>query len=321
MIVRKTPAEVEVMAKAGRVVARLHEVLREAVAPGVTTADLERISARELRNMGATPSFKGYRGFPATLCTSVNNEIVHGIPSKKVTLRAGDLIKIDAGAIIDGYHGDSAVTWIVGGEDAAPDEVKSLVTRTRAALWAGLMQAKPGNRLGDISAAVEAHAMPHGYGVVREYVGHGIGRALHEDPHVPNYGRAGRGPRLVEGLVLAVEPMFNLGTHKTEVQRDGWTVTTADGALSAHWEHTVAITADGPRVLTARSDEPEWPLLAPERVPTAPGEDERQRAGGRGSQGEGERQRAGGRGSQGEGERQRAGGRGSAVQPIDAGGR
>lgn len=271
MIVRKSPAEIEVMAKAGRVVAHLHEVLRDAVAPGMTTEDLDGISARELRTAGAIPSFKGYRGFPATLCTSVNDEIVHGIPSRKVTLRAGDLIKIDAGAIVEGYHADSAVTWIVGGEQAVPEEVRDLVARTRAGLWAGLSQAVAGNRLGDISAAVEAHAQPHGYGVVREYVGHGIGRALHEDPHVPNYGRPGRGPKLVEGLVIAVEPMFNLGTHETEVQADGWTVTTADGALSSHWEHTVAITADGPRVLTARSDEPEWPLYAPELVPTATG--------------------------------------------------
>jgi methionyl aminopeptidase len=271
MIVRKSPEEIEIMAKAGRVVARLHEVLREAVAPGVTTEDLDRISARELHAAGARPSFKGYRGFPATLCTSVNDEIVHGIPSKKVTLRTGDLIKIDAGAIVDGYHADSAVTWIVGDEDAVSEQVRLLVARTRAGLWAGLSQAVAENRLGDVSAAVESHAVPYGYGVVREYVGHGIGRALHEDPHVPNYGRAGRGPRLVEGLVLAVEPMFNLGSHETEVQSDGWTVATADGALSAHWEHTVAVTADGPRVLTARSDEPEWPLRAPERVPTATG--------------------------------------------------
>ena len=271
MIVRKSPAEIEVMATAGRVVAHLHEVLREALRPGMTTEDLDAISARELRAAGATPSFKGYRGFPATLCTSVNDEIVHGIPSKNVTLRTGDLIKIDAGAIVDGYHGDSAVTWIVGGDDTVPEEVRLLVARTRAGLWAGLSRAARGNRLSDISAAVEAHALPYNYGVVREYVGHGIGRALHEDPHVPNYGRPGRGPKLVEGLVVAVEPMFNLGTHETQVQSDGWTVTTADGSLSSHWEHTVAITPDGPRVLTARSDEPEWPLHAPERVPTASG--------------------------------------------------
>lgn len=269
MIVRKSPAELEIMARAGRVVARLHEVLREAVAPGVSTADLDAISARELRSMGAIPSFEGYRGFPATLCTSVNDEIVHGIPSSAVVLREGDLIKLDAGAIVDGYHADSAVTWIVGGEEAVSEDVRLLVARTRAALWAGLSNAAPGGRLGDISSAVETTALPHGYGVVREYVGHGIGRALHEDPHVPNYGRAGRGPKLTPGLVLAVEPMFNLGTEQTRVQPDEWTVVTADGALSAHWEHTVAITEDGPRVLTARSDEPEWPLRSPELVPTA----------------------------------------------------
>jgi methionyl aminopeptidase len=264
VIVRKSPAEVEVMARAGRVVARLHEVVAEAVRPGISTLRLDEIAEREVRNHGAVPSFKGYRGFPATLCTSVNSEIVHGIPSANVVLRDGDLIKIDAGAIVDGYHGDSAVTWIVG--DADPS-VRDLVERTRAGLWAGLCEARPGNRLTDISAAVEARALPHGYGVVREYVGHGIGRALHEDPHVPNYGRAGRGPKLVPGLVLAVEPMFNLGTAETRVLDDDWTVVTADGALSAHWEHTVAITPDGPWVLTARCDEPAWPLREPSRIP------------------------------------------------------
>ncbi len=268
MIVRKSPAEIEVMARAGRVVAGLHEVLREAVRPGVSTAELDQISERELRSRGARSSFKGYRGtFPATLCTSVNDQIVHGIPSPRVVLREGDLIKIDAGAIVDGYHGDSAVTWVVGGEEAVRPEVSDLVRHTRAALWSGLVQASAGNRLSDISAGVEAHALPRGYGVVREYVGHGIGRALHEDPHVPNYGRPGRGPRLRPGLVLAVEPMLNLGTAETRVLDDDWTVVTADGALSAHWEHTVAITEDGPWVLTARSDEPAWPLREPQRVP------------------------------------------------------
>lgn len=266
MIVRKSPAEVEVMARAGKVVADVHEILREVVAPGVSTAQLDEIAEREVRGRGGIPSFKGYRGFPATLCTSVNHEVVHGIPSPDVVLRDGDIIKIDAGAIIDGYHGDSACTWVVGDVD---EKVHALVERTRAALWAGLVQARAGNRLTDISAAVEAHALPHGYGVVREYVGHGIGRALHEDPQVPNYGRAGRGPKLVPGLVLAVEPMFNLGTAETEVLDDDWTVITADGALSSHWEHTVAVTEDGPWVLTARSDEPAWPLAEPARVPSA----------------------------------------------------
>ena len=274
MIVRKSPSEIALMAKAGKVVADVHEILREALRPGMSTADLDEIAEREVLSRGAVPSFKGYRGFPATLCTSVNSQIVHGIPAPDVVLREGDLIKIDAGAIVDGWHGDSAVTWVVGAEGGAPDpalvgeEAAELIQRTRAGLWAGLCQAKAGNRLTDISAAVEAFALPKGYGVVREYVGHGIGRALHEDPHVPNYGRAGRGPKLVAGLVLAVEPMFNLGGDDTETLEDDWTVVTADGSLSSHWEHTVAITPDGPWVLTARSDEPAWPLAEPERVPT-----------------------------------------------------
>lgn len=267
MIVRKSPDEIDLMAKAGRVVAQLHEVLRDAIRPGLSTLDLDEIAEREVRSHGAIPSFKGYRGFPATLCTSVNSQIVHGIPASNVVLREGDLIKIDAGAIVEGYHGDSAVTWIVGGPETVPQEVRDLVERTRAGLWAGLAAAQPGRRLSDISAAVEAHALPHGYGVVREYVGHGIGRALHEDPHVPNYGRSGRGPKLAPGLVLAIEPMFNLGTADTEVLDDDWTVVTADGKLSSHWEHTVAITREGPWVLTARDDEPAWPLKEPERVP------------------------------------------------------
>jgi methionyl aminopeptidase len=267
MIIRKSPQELEIMARAGRVVAELHEVLRDAIRPGISTGELDALAEREIRSRDAVPSFKGYRGFPASLCTSVNHEIVHGIPSPDVVLQQGDLVKIDAGAIVDGYHGDSAVTWIVG--DGAPQEVVDLVQRTRAALWAGLVKAVVGGRVSDISAAVEAHAVPQGYGVVREYVGHGIGRSLHEEPHVPNYGRPGRGPRLLPGLVLAVEPMFNLGTADTAVLEDDWTVVTADEALSAHWEHTVAITEEGPRVLTARSDEPEWPLQEPERVPGA----------------------------------------------------
>jgi methionyl aminopeptidase len=270
MLVRKTPAEVEIMARAGKVVADMHEVLREAVRPGISTLALDEIAERECRNKGAIPSFKGYRGFPATLCTSINAEIVHGIPSADVILRDGDLIKIDAGAIVDGYHGDSAVTWIVGDEGAVAPQVRDLVARTRSGLWAGLCAATEGARLTDISAAVESHALPSGYGVVQEYVGHGIGRALHEDPHVPNYGRAGRGPKLQSGLVLAVEPMFNLGGADTKVLDDEWTVVTADGCLSSHWEHTVAITSDGPWVLTARSDEPAWPLREPERVPGGP---------------------------------------------------
>jgi methionyl aminopeptidase len=269
MIIRKSPAELESMAKAGQVVADLHEVLRDALRPGMTTLDLDEIAEREVRSRGAVPSFKGYHGFPATLCTSVNAQIVHGIPSADVVLRDGDLLKIDAGAIVEGYHGDSAVTWIVGDLAAAPPEAADLVATTRASLWDGLLAAVEGGRLTDISAAVERRASAGGYGVVRDYVGHGIGRSLHEDPPVRNYGKPGKGPALVEGLVLAIEPMFNAGAPEAAVLGDEWTVVTADGSLSSHWEHTVAITPDGPWVLTARSDEPSRPLEEPDRVPGA----------------------------------------------------
>jgi methionyl aminopeptidase len=257
MIIRKSPAEVEVMAKAGAVVARANMAVRDALRPGMTTADLDRIAEEVIVGEGAIPSFKGYHGFPATLCTSRNHEIVHGIPSADVVLSEGDVISIDCGAIVEGFHGDSAMTLIVGGSDAAAPEVRQLVEVTRSALWRGIVAARPGNRLGDIGASVQELADLHGYGLVREYVGHGVGRALHEAPSVPNYGRVGKGLRLSEGLVIAIEPMFNLGTEETEQLDDGWTVVTADGAVSAHWEHTIAITPDGPRVLTARDDDDE----------------------------------------------------------------
>lgn len=266
MIIKKSRAEIEKMARAGALVARAHEALIEALKPGMSTLDLDRIAEDVIVNAGAVPSFKGYRGFPATLCTSKDHEIVHGIPSKDVVLEEGDLISIDCGAIVEGFHGDSAITLIVGGPDAATPEVRQLVSETRNALWRGLEQVRDGNRLGDIGSAIEAVAGQHGYGVVREYVGHGIGRALHEDPSVPNYGTAGRGLKLSKGWVVAVEPMFNLGGPETRQLEDGWTVVTADGKPSAHWEHTVAITPDGPRVLTARADEPAYPL--DEVVPT-----------------------------------------------------
>ena len=273
MIIRKSPSQIEKMAKAGKVVADLHEMLRELVRPGISTGELDERAEAELRSRGAGSSFKGYMGassrpFPAVLCTSVNDEIVHGIPSRDAVLAEGDLVKIDAGAIVDGYHGDSAATWIVGGDDVVAPEVRRLVEVTRAGLWAGLGAARRGGRLGDVSAAVEAVARPHAYGVVQGYGGHGIGQSMHEDPHVPNHGRPGRGPKLAPGLVLAVEPMFNLGGAETETLDDDWTVVTADGSLSSHWEHTVAVTPDGPWVLTARSDEPAWPLAEPARVPS-----------------------------------------------------
>jgi methionyl aminopeptidase len=257
VIIKKSRTDIETMARAGQVVARAHEALAEALRPGMTTLDLDRIAEDVITGHGAIPSFKGYRGFPATLCTSKNHEIVHGIPSADVTLDEGDVISIDCGAIVDGFHGDSAVTLVVGGIEHASDEVRTLIESTREAMWAGLDQARAGNRLGDIGAAVEAVAAKHGYGVVREYVGHGVGRALHEDPSVPNYGTAGRGLKLSKGWVIAIEPMFNLGTAATRQLDDGWTVVTDDGEISAHWEHTVAVTEDGPWVLTARSDEPD----------------------------------------------------------------
>ncbi len=260
MIVKKTRAEIERMARAGALVARCHEALTEALRPGMSTLDLDRIAEGIITDAGAVPSFKGYRGFPATLCTSPNDQIVHGIPSADVVLDEGDVISIDCGAIVEGFHGDSAITLIVGGEQAVSAEVAGLVRETRNALWRGLGEVRHGNRLGDVGAAVQAVADGHGYGVVREYVGHGIGRALHEDPSVPNHGTAGRGMRMSAGWVIAVEPMFNLGTARTRSLDDGWTVVTADGALSAHWEHTVAVTPDGPWVLTARADEPAYPL-------------------------------------------------------------
>jgi methionyl aminopeptidase len=255
MIIRKSLDEIEVMARAGAVVARANMAVRDALRPGMTTADLDRIAEQVIVGEGAIPSFKGYHGFPATLCTSRNHEIVHGIPSAGVVLDEGDVISVDCGAIVEGFHGDSALTLIVGGPEAASDEVRDLVATTREALWRGIGAARVDNRLGDIGAAVQELADRHGYGLVREYVGHGVGRSLHEAPSVPNYGRAGKGLKLTEGLVIAIEPMFNLGGDETEQLEDGWTVVTADGTVSAHWEHTIAITPAGPRVLTARDDD------------------------------------------------------------------
>lgn len=275
MIIRKSPAEIEIMARSGKIIADMHEKVAEAVRPGISTGELDQIAEDYIRAHNAVPAFLGYGGqgsrmpFPATLCASVNEEIVHGIPSPDTVLGEGDLLKVDAGCVLEGYYSDSAATWIVGGEDTVAPEVAELVRVTREGLWAGLVQAKAKQRIGDISAAVEAVGKRHGYGIVQEYVGHGVGRALHEDPQVPNHGRAGRGPKLAIGLVLAVEPMFNLGTDETETLSDEWTVVTADRALSAHWEHTVAITPDGPWVLTARSDEPAHPLQDPNRVPVS----------------------------------------------------
>jgi methionyl aminopeptidase len=237
------------MRAAGLVVARTLRTLASSVAPGVSTAELDRIASREIRAAGATPSFQGYHGYPATICASVNEEIVHGIPSSERRLREGDIVSIDCGAIVDGWHGDAAVTVGVGdiGQTNA-----GLLEVCQTALWRGLAQAQAGHRLGDISHAVETSVCGAGrYGLVREYTGHGIGSAMHMDPPVPNYGRAGRGPRLQPGMALAIEPMVMLGGEETVLLEDDWTVITADGSWAAHFEHTVAIMPDGPWVLTA----------------------------------------------------------------------
>jgi methionyl aminopeptidase len=249
VIIRKSPEEIDRMRKAGRIVAETIERTVAAVRPGVQTAELDAISERTILDAGGTPSFKGYRGFPASLCVSVNEQIVHGIPGKRV-LKAGDLLSLDFGAIWEGYHADAAVSLFVGGE-APSSEAEKLVRVTEDALEAGIAQIRVGGRLTDISHAVQQVVEGAGFNLVREYTGHGVGRSLHEDPQVFNYGPPGRGPELRPGLVIAVEPMAMLGDWPTRVLADGWTVVTDDGSLAAHYEHTIALTEDGPEVLTA----------------------------------------------------------------------
>ena len=245
----KTRAQIDVMREAGLVVARTLSTLAEAARPGVTTAELDAIAERQITAAGATPSFKGYHGFPATICTSVNEEIVHGIPSPAKRLQDGDVISIDCGAIVRGWHADAALTVGIG---EISDEARRLLDACERTLWHGLAQARAGRRLSDISHAVEQSARAAGpYGIVEEYVGHGIGTEMHMDPAVPNYGRPGRGPLLTPGMALAVEPMLVLGGRHTRLLDDEWTVVSADGTPAAHFEHTVAITPDGPWVLTA----------------------------------------------------------------------
>ncbi len=242
----KSAEDFEKMKVAGAVVAAVHAAVREAVAPGVTMLELDAVAHEVVRKADCRSSFLGYHGFPATICASPNEVIVHGIPDG-YKLRDGDIVSIDAGAIYDGWHGDAAFTMAIGD---VSDEAKQLIEVTEQGLWAGIAAARPGNRLGDVGAAVSAVAAPHGYGVVREYIGHGIGRQMHEAPDVPNYGKPGRGLKLKAGMAIAIEPMFNLGTAETSVLEDGWTVITQDGKLSAHWEHTVLITEEGPVVST-----------------------------------------------------------------------
>ncbi|HEU0022512.1 MAG TPA: type I methionyl aminopeptidase [Dehalococcoidia bacterium] len=245
----KSPQELEAMARAGTIVGSALTLLKRSVEPGISTRDLDSIAYKEITRCGARPTFKGYRGFPATICASVNEEIVHGIPGKRI-LREGDIIKLDVGATIDGFIGDAAISVAVGEVSQAATD---LMEATRVSLEEGIKAAQPGNRIGDIGAAVQTYAEAHGYGVVREFVGHGVGRFLHEDPQVPNYGQAGKGQLLLPGMCIAIEPMLNIGDWHTRILDDQWTVVTEDGSLSAHFEHTIAITEDGPMILTVHS--------------------------------------------------------------------
>ena len=245
-IILKSPDEIAQMRAAGKIVAAVLNKLVAAISPGLTTAELDKIAASEVEAMGAIASFKGYRGFPASVCTSINEEVVHGIPGERV-LNEGDIISLDFGAILRGFHGDAAVTVGVG---RISPEAQSIIDAAEGALKAGISAARIGARLGDISAAIQGYSESKGFAVVREYVGHGIGRYLHEEPQVPNFGTVGEGPLLQRGMTIALEPMLNAGEWRTTVGDDKWTVITADGKLSAHFEHTIAIRDNGPEVLT-----------------------------------------------------------------------
>ena len=246
MIIYKSKDELQTMDRCNRVVARILMALSEKVEPGITTMDLEREAERMCRDAGVKPAFKGYRGFPCVLCASINEEVVHGIPSSRKVLRDGDIVGLDFGVVLDGYYGDSATTVPVG---SISDEASALLKTTRESLHRGIAMARQGNRLSDISSVIQKHAEDGGYSIVREFVGHGIGTSLHEDPQVPNYGTPGSGPVLKEGLVLAIEPMLNAGRADVRVHSDGWTASTIDGSLSAHFERSIAITQDGPWIL------------------------------------------------------------------------
>lgn len=249
MIVCRSAAELEKMRAAGRLVGEVLTELTARVAPGVTTAELDELAEARIRRAGAVPAFKGYHGYPATICASINEEVIHGIPNGRRVLNEGDVISIDVGASLDGYFGDSAVTLAVG---QVSEGAATLLRVTDESLYKAIEAVKPGGRISDIGHAVQKHVEAYGFSVVREFVGHGIGQRMHEEPQIPNYGEPGRGPRLTEGMVLAIEPMVNAGKAAVKVLQDGWTAVTRDGSLSAHFEHTVAVTADGPWILTAR---------------------------------------------------------------------
>jgi methionyl aminopeptidase len=247
-ILIKSAAEIEKMRTSGIALRQVHNAVKAAVRPGATTMDLENAAAAKVAELGCKSAFKGYHDFPAILCTSVNDEVIHGIPTPKRVLKEGDVVSVDCGVVVDGFYSDCAVTYPVGKLSPATEK---LLRVTEASLYAAIDKAVVGGRLFDISYAVQSMCEAEGYGVVREFVGHGIGKSMHEDPQLPNYGNPGKGPRLKAGMVLAIEPMINAGSAEVKVLPDGWTAVTIDGSLSAHFEHTVAITKDGPRILTA----------------------------------------------------------------------
>lgn len=246
MIIRKSQSEIEKMARAGKAVQGCLDLIAQEIRPGITTKELDRLAEKYIRAQGGVPTFKGYRGFPGSICASPNDMVVHGIPNR-VRLREGDILGVDVGVTMDGYIGDSARTFPVG---AISELARQLLRVTEESLFSGIAQCRIGNRVGDISHAVQTHVESHGFSVVQSMVGHGVGREMHEDPQVPNYGPAGQGPELREGMVLAIEPMVNVGRYEVEMGDDSWAIFTKDGSLSAHFEHTVAITRDGPRILT-----------------------------------------------------------------------
>jgi methionyl aminopeptidase len=246
-IMIKTAQEIEKMRRSGLILMQVHEAIRPLVVAGASTMDLEIVANAKIDSFGAKAAFKGYHGFPAALCTSLNEQVVHGMPNPKTILKDGDILSIDCGVVVDGFYSDCAVTYAIGRQSP---RTRRLMEITQASLEAAIQKAVPGGRLGDISAAVQEMCEAEGFGVVKEFVGHGIGKTMHEDPQVPNYGTRGKGPRLKAGMVLAIEPMINAGGAEVKVLKDGWTAVTVDGSYSAHFEHTVAITKDGPRVLT-----------------------------------------------------------------------
>ena len=246
MITLKSPHEIELMRRAGKITAAARALARDMVKPGVTTAQIDKAVFQFIKDQGATPSFLHYNGYPASVCVSVNDEIIHGIPGKRV-LKEGDIVSVDVGAYLNGYHGDNAATFAAG---SISPQAQALLDATRESLYEGIRAAVAGGRVGDIGAAVQRYVEVRGYSVVRQFVGHGVGTNLHEDPSVPNFGTPGRGPRLLPGMTIAIEPMINAGTHEVKILGDGWTTVTSDGKLSAHFEHTVAITRDGPVILT-----------------------------------------------------------------------